>query len=666
MLDLNSEIIQLKGVGEAKAAAFHKLGIYNIYDLITYYPRDYEGFKDIADVSECESYCRADEPIALKLYIRTSPKTKYIKKLKIVSVIGENVNGAVEISWFNAAYLAKTIKAGSVYIFYGKLKRRGPSFSLIQPRMFKEAEYLEMVSKIAPLYPLTKGVTNAAITKLVAQALKESRPLHEYLESSEEMMDINEAIRQMHFPNDMDTLIKARKRLVFNEFYSFISMVRQMKEGNGKLPNIYKCIDVAQTKILIEKLPYRLTDAQLRCFEEIKEDLSGDYIMNRLVQGDVGSGKTIIAVLALLNVAVNGYQGAMMAPTEVLARQHMESISKLVEEFGIKCVLLTGSMSEKEKRINRELIASGEASIVIGTHALIQDKVEFKNLALAVTDEQHRFGVRQREKLGGTSHVLVMSATPIPRTLGIIMYGDLDVSIIDEKPAERLPIKNCVVGPNFRQKAYQFIEKEVRLGHQALVVCPMVEDSESLDAENVIDYTDKLRDELPLGFIIEYLHGKMRNAEKNEIMERFAKGDIDVLVSTTVIEVGINVPNTTVMMVENSERFGLSQLHQLRGRVGRGDAQSYCIFMCGKESKDTLAKLDILNKSNDGFKIAEEDLRQRGPGDLFGVRQSGDLSFKLGDIFTDADILKKAADYANTHPLLKTPELKMFSGSVVL
>lgn len=649
-MDYFSEITQLKGIGEKTSACFHKLGIYTVYDLITYYPRDYEGYEAISDSSECEAYCKSDSPIALKLCIKSNPTLRYVKKMKIVSCIGEDQNGAVELSWFNMPYLAKTLNAGSVYVFYGKLSRKGASYNMTQPKMMKVSEYEQLVGRLLPVYSVTKGITSQTIQKMVKLSLTTLPKLSEYLNEEASMMDINEAIVSMHFPKDYETLIKARKRLVFDEFYTFICMVRQAKEGERRIPNTFPCMEVAQTKRLIEKLPYKLTAAQLKCFDEILADLSGEYIMNRLVQGDVGSGKTIVAVLAMLTCAANGYQAAIMAPTEVLARQHMQSISEMVKEFGINCVCLTGSLSAKDKREAKQKIASGEANIVIGTHALIQDGVEFKNLALAITDEQHRFGVRQRENLGKNVHVLVMSATPIPRTLAIILYGDLDISIIDEKPAERLPIKNCVVGPNFRQKAYQFIEKEVNAGHQALVVCPMVEESESLEAENVIDYTEKLRRELAPAFCIEYLHGKMKNADKNTIMQRFAEGDIDVLVSTTVIEVGINVPNTTVMMVENSERFGLSQLHQLRGRVGRGDAQSYCIFMCGKESKDALLKLDILNKSNDGFEIARQDLKQRGPGDMFGFRQSGDLSFKIGDIFTDADILKAASEYADKYP----------------
>ena len=383
--------------------------------------------------------------------------------------------------------------------------------------------------------------------------------------------------------------------------------------------------------------------------------------MNRLIQGDVGSGKTILAVLALLMCAANGYQGAMMAPTEVLAVQHFETISGYVEKYGIafRPVLLTGSMTAKEKREAYAKIASGEANLIIGTHALIQEKVEYSSLALVVTDEQHRFGVRQRETLaakGKEPHVLVMSATPIPRTLAIILYGDLKVSVVDELPANRLPIKNCVVGTSYRPKAYEFIAREVAAGRQAYVICPMVEEGESEDLENVVDYTEKLRAALPPSVQVAYLHGKMRPADKNRIMEEFANKEIDVLVSTTVIEVGINVPNATVMMVENAERFGLAQLHQLRGRVGRGEFQSYCIFISTSEAKETMERLQILNHSNDGFHIASEDLKLRGPGDIFGIRQSGEFSFVLGDIYTDASLLKEASEAVDTL-LCSDPEL---------
>ena len=380
--------------------------------------------------------------------------------------------------------------------------------------------------------------------------------------------------------------------------------------------------------------------------------MTGDYLMSRLIQGDVGSGKTILAFLALFLAAGNGWQGCLMVPTEVLAVQHMEAIQKQIceQKLTFYAELLTGSMTAKQKREACGRIVSGESQIIIGTHAVFQEKIQYKNLALVITDEQHRFGVRQRESLsekGDMPHVMVMSATPIPRTLAVILYGDLDISVVNELPANRLPVKNCVVDTSYRPKAYRFIEKQVKMGHQAYIICPMVEESEQIEAEDVISYTEKLRSTLPQDITVSYLHGKMKPAKKNEIMEAFVKNEIQVLVSTTVIEVGVNVPNASVMMIENAERFGLAQLHQLRGRVGRGDAQSYCILCYGKDGEKTKKRLEILNKSNDGFYIANEDLRLRGPGDLFGIRQSGELAFRIGDVFQDAAILQEANDAAN-------------------
>ena len=432
----------------------------------------------------------------------------------------------------------------------------------------------------------------------------------------------------------------------------FILAVQMLKEKTEEAPNAFPMRPVWTTEQIIENLPYDLTKAQMNVWHEIERDLSGRALMSRLVQGDVGSGKTILAFLAMIMTAENGYQAVLMAPTEVLARQHFQAMEKLLQEQEISSchpILLTGSDTAKEKREKYARIASKEASIVIGTHALIQEKVQYNQLGLVITDEQHRFGVKQREALttmGNPPNVLVMSATPIPRTLAIILYGDLDISIIDELPARRLPIKNCVVGTSYRPKAYSFMEKQIRQGRQVYVICPMVEESEGMDGENVLDYTRKLQDIFPSDIKISFLHGKMKPKEKNAIMEAFAEGEIQILVSTTVVEVGVNVPNATVMMVENAERFGLAQLHQLRGRVGRGEHQSYCIFMQGSDAKETSKRLEILNKSNDGFYIAGEDLKLRGPGDLFGIRQSGLLEFKLGDIYQDADILKAASETA--------------------
>ena len=507
-----------------------------------------------------------------------------------------------------------------------------------------------------PIYPLVSGLTEKMVTKAVVQAIKVELPVKEYMPDAvlkeRGLLDINKAYIQIHFPKNKMELKQAKDRIIFNEFFDFTYSLRKFKDSDKDNENRFVINNSEVISTIINDLPYKLTNAQLRTWNEIEKDMSGSKVMNRLIQGDVGSGKTIVATLALISAALSGYQGAIMVPTEVLARQHLESINELIaeNELNINTVLLTGSMKAKEKREAYAKIESGEVSIIIGTHALIQDSVNYKKLALVITDEQHRFGVRQRESIankGSMPHIIVMSATPIPRTLAIIMYGDLDISIIDELPANRLPIKNCVVGTNYRPNAYKFIEQQVVQGRQAYIICPTVEFSEAIEGENVIDYCNTLKNIFPPYINIEYLHGKMKPAMKNEIMDRFAKNEIQILVSTTVVEVGVNVPNATVMMIENAERFGLAGLHQLRGRVGRGKYQSYCIFINASETKKASERLEILNHSNNGFEIANEDLKLRGPGDFFGVRQSGDMEFKLGDIYSDASILKTAADMVN-------------------
>jgi ATP-dependent DNA helicase RecG len=653
---------RIKGVGEKTAALFGKINVYTVDDLIRHYPRDYETYGAPVSIRETSP----GSVQAVYGQITAIPNVKKVRNLSILNAILKDDNGdSIQLTFFNMPFLKKVLKPGGFYLFRGLVQQRGTHKIMEQPRMFTWDEYRQKSGRLLPRYALTKGLTNQTVQKSVAQALEYYPPEKEYLPQvilqKYPMLSHREAVYALHFPESREELLTARNRMVFEEFFSFLLVLRKNKELAAKTENHFPMYETADTVRFLEQLPFPLTKAQKKVWGELREDMGSPYAMNRLIQGDVGSGKTILAVLALLMCAANGYQGAMMAPTEVLAVQHFETISSYVKKYGIafRPVLLTGSMTAKEKREAYAKIASGEANLIIGTHALIQEKVEYSSLALVVTDEQHRFGVRQRETLaakGSVPHVLVMSATPIPRTLAIILYGDLKVSVIDELPANRLPIKNCVVGTAYRPKAYEFIAKEVAAGRQAYVICPMVEEGESEDLENVVDYTEKLRAVLPPSEQVAYLHGKMRPADKNRIMEEFAAKEIDVLVSTTVIEVGINVPNATVMMVENAERFGLAQLHQLRGRVGRGEFQSYCIFISTSDTKETMERLQILNHSNDGFHIASEDLKLRGPGDIFGIRQSGEFAFVLGDIYTDANILKEASD-AVDQLLVSDPEL---------
>ena len=652
----------LKGVGEKTEKLFQKVGIYDTDDLLHYYPRNYDEYETPVDIAELkeETVQAVSAAVCSGVYVNS------VRGRQIISVNIADQSGKFPVVWFNLPYLKKTLRKGSWFVFRGRIVRKQGKLEMEHPEIFTPSAYEEILHNLQPIYGLTAGLSNKTVVKMVTQLLEtlpmQSEYLPEELKERYRLADINYALKTIHFPKNKEELLVSRKRLVFDEFLLFIISVRRMKEKAEETPNCFPVKETWLTEEVIERLPYSLTNAQLNAWHEIEHDLAGRTMMSRLVQGDVGSGKTILAFLAMFLVADNGYQAALMAPTEVLARQHYEGFLKLMEEQGLSfpTVLLTGSDTAKEKRIAYERIASGEAAIIIGTHALIQEKVEYANLALVITDEQHRFGVKQREALttrGNPPNILVMSATPIPRTLAIILYGDLDISVIDELPAKRLPIKNCVVNTSYRPKAYSFIEKQVRQGRQAYVICPMVEESEGMDAENVLDYTQKLKENLPSDIRIEYLHGKMKPKEKNRVMESFAAGEIQVLVSTTVVEVGVNVPNATVMMVENAERFGLAQLHQLRGRVGRGEYQSYCIFIQGNQ--DQISKrLEILNKSNDGFYIAGEDLKLRGPGDLFGIRQSGDMEFRIGDIYNDSTILKEASEAAE-EILSLDPELDL-------
>lgn len=643
-MNYNDSITTIKGIGEKTAKLFQRIGIYSIHDLVHYFPRDYEMYAPPVKAAKAP----LDVPVTLELTVRSFSQ-KRIKQLTIGTAMAADDTAKVSVTYFNAPYMKNVLKAGGTYLMRGRLQRRQNTLYMNQPKLFTYEEYSKKSGSLQPCYGLTAGLTNHTVWKAMKQvmeAVSEEEYLPEEILQQYRLVSRSKALYDIHFPVGYEEMAAARKRLSFDEFFIFLLSLRKLREMNEEQISAYPMIETADGGRLIEALPYALTEAQKKVWEEIKSDLTGGKSMNRLIQGDVGSGKTILAFLALLMTVANGYQGAMMAPTEILASQHYEQLKEMAKIYGlpVKPVLLTGSVSSAEKKKLYEKIEKGEANVIIGTHALIQEKVNYHKLALVITDEQHRFGVKQRETLGnkgGHAHVLVMSATPIPRTLAIILYGDLHLSVVDELPGGRLPIKNCVVNTGYRKKAYEFLMNETEKGHQAYVICPMVEESEGAeDIENVTEYTKKLKAQLPDKIHVASLHGKMKPAEKNRIMEEFAAGNIDVLVSTTVIEVGINVPNATVMMVENAERFGLAQLHQLRGRIGRGKAQSYCIFISGSDNKKSLERLEILNRSNDGFYIAEEDLKMRGPGDMFGIRQSGDMEFKIADIYQDSSLLK--------------------------
>ncbi len=636
------EITAVKGIGEKTQKGLARLSIFTIQDLVEHYPKNYDVYGEIRPIQSL----REEETAVIEVSVVALPQKRKVRNLSMVQCRVGDSTGTILLTWFNMPFIANQLKMGSRYLVRGKIGRKNGLLHMDQPVFLTKEDYQNNRYVMQPIYGLTHGISNNVIKKAVVQVLKNAEIPKDYLpvELRKEcnLIDYKSAIHKIHFPRNMQDMLEARRRIVFDEFFLFNLALNYLKKHKAIKKTNFPMKKVDACHEMIASLPYKLTNAQNKVWNTIERDLCSTKQMNRLIQGDVGSGKTVVAALALLQTAMNGFQGCLMVPTEVLAKQHFESLEEILEPFGVQVGLLVGSMTAKEKRLMYAQISNHEVQIVVGTHALIQEKVEYDKLGLVVTDEQHRFGVKQREALsnkGLEPHTLVMSATPIPRTLALILYGDLDVSTIDELPANRLPIKNCVVNTGYRPKAYEFIANQIAKGRQAYVICPMVEESENLEAENVVEYTEKLAHELPPVYVVEYLHGKMKPKEKNEIMERFAAGDIHVLVSTTVIEVGVNVPNSTVMMIENAERFGLAQLHQLRGRVGRGGHQSYCIFINGSNSKESQKRLEVLNHSNDGFYIANEDLKLRGPGDMFGIRQSGMLDFKLADVYKDAEVL---------------------------
>lgn len=663
MINEYSKINVLKGIGEKTEQIFNKIGITTIGDLIRYYPYRYEIYEDPVPIDEIQE----GHTVTVRGSIYGRVSVGGSPRMQITTLYVKDLTGTLKVIWFRMPFLRNTLSKGGVITLRGKAIRKKDGLVMEHPEVFyPSAKYEEKRHTLWPVYPLTAGLTNNMVAKAVKQALEVCDVgkgiLSDRFVEAYRFVSYRESLLGIHFPETKEEYIQARERLVFEEFLIFLMSLRMTKVKKERVKNPYCFREQPEITRFLSALPFELTNGQKEVWREIRQDMAGVHVMSRLVQGDVGSGKTIVALLAMLYAGLNGFQAALMAPTEVLARQHFENITQMMAQYKIPMhtELLTGSMTAKEKRDAYARIVSGEADFIVGTHALIQEKVEYKNLALVVTDEQHRFGVRQREMLASKGlypHILVMSATPIPRTLAIILYGDLDISVIKELPKNRLPIKNCVVDTSYRKTVYHFMKKQIAQGRQCYVICPMVEENETTEAENVIDYTEQLQAEMGDTIKVQYLHGRMKQKEKDQIMEAFGKNEIQILVSTTVIEVGIDVPNATVMMIENAERFGLAQLHQLRGRVGRGSYQSYCIFISASKSKETKERLEILNKSNDGFFIASEDLRLRGPGDLFGIRQSGTLDFGLADVFQDAKLLQKANEAAE-ELLLEDPHLQ--------
>ena len=670
MAKLSDPITLLRGIGPAKAKLFHTLNIFTLEDLICHFPRGYEDRTQLVQVCDLE----ADKPACFRAMVMNTPRTNHIRQgLDLTKVQVADHSGRLNLTFFNSRYAAENLEYGREYIFYGTLTGDFSSYGMTNP-VFENVDAPAVTTRrVLPIYPLTAGLTNAAVLKAVTQALAICDPpaevLPEALRQQYSILGVGDAYRIIHQPGSMEEAMQARKRMIFEEFFVFsagLSLMRAARAGKQTPP--YQNTDLAP---FYAQLPFTLTGAQQRAIGDICADFRKGAPMNRLVQGDVGSGKTMVAAAAAYCAARNGCQTALMAPTEILAEQHYASLSGLFAPLGIPVILLTGSMSQKEKKAVREALLDGSAQIAVGTHALISDSTVFRHLGLVITDEQHRFGVGQRSKLsakGDDPHLLVMSATPIPRTLALLMYGDLDVSILDELPPGREKVDTFLVGESYRARINAFIRKQVAEGHQCFVVCPAVEENDGLSIKAAATWAETLQKTVFPDLRIALLHGQMKGEEKEAAMAAFARQEADVLVATTVIEVGVDVPNATLMVIEDADRFGLSQLHQLRGRVGRGSSKSYCILTTHNRNPDTLARLKALCKTNDGFRIAEEDLKLRGPGDFFGSRQSGLPAFRMADLSFDLGLLQQAqtasAQWIEQCGTQETPEAAALRGRV--
>ena len=644
MIDLLKDAKYIKGVGPNRVRQLHKLGVYTLQDVITYYPRGYEdrgAKKLIAELVDGE------EALIEATCVSKMSEIKIRKNMAIYKLVVRDDSGTCTITWFNAFYLKNKFIKGEAYKFYGKVKRKINQIEMMTPT-YDEVESSKNTGKIIPIYPSIGELSQNVLRKIIENGLEEvieklPETLPEYLVKEYKLMELNKAIKNIHFPENFEKYNEARKRLVFEELLIMQLALLSFKTQYDKNLKGIEFDKNAKMSEIIDRLPFKLTNAQTRVLEEIDKDMESNKVMNRLLQGDVGSGKTAVAMCAAFKAVKSGYQAAIMVPTAILARQHYENFKNMLDDFNINCELLVSGTTKKQKEKIIEDLKSGKIDIIIGTHALLEDNIEFKKLGLVVTDEQHRFGVRQRSTItskGTNPDVLVMSATPIPRTLALILYGDLDISIIDELPPNRQKIDTYAVNFSKEERVNNFVKEQLKEGRQAYIVCPLVEESEEINAKSVMEIAEKYKNDTFKEYKVEYLHGKLNKKEKDEIMRRFKDKDIDVLISTTVIEVGVDVPNATVMVIENAERFGLATLHQLRGRVGRGKYKSYCILKYKGSGENTRERMKIMVETNDGFKISEKDLELRGSGEFFGTKQHGIPEFKIANLFQDIEMLK--------------------------
>ena len=649
MIDLNKDVKYVKGVGPNRIQLLNKLKIYTLKDLITYYPRDYEDRSKPQNICDCED--------GTEVLIEAMPIGKITEfrkgKMIISKLVVKDQTGTCYITWYNQGYLRNRFIPMKFYRFFGKVSKKGNRIEMNSP-VFDDIEQTKNTGKIIPIYPLTYELKQSTLRRIIENGLLEvngklDETLPEYILKENNLLDINTAIERIHFPIDFSDYNKSRNRLVFEELLTTQLALLKLKNNYERAQNGITFRKDVKMSDVINVLPFKLTKSQLRVLEEIDNDMESEKSMNRLLQGDVGSGKTVVAMISAYKAVKSGYQVAIMAPTAILASQHLESFQSILSQFGIRCELLISSITKKKKMEILERLQNGEIDILIGTHALLEENVLFKNLGLVVTDEQHRFGVKQRATIatkGKNPDTIAMSATPIPRTLALILYGDLDISIIDELPPNRKKIETYAVRKGMSERVNQFIRKQIDSGRQAYIVCPLVEENEELGLNSVIELEEKYKNETFSDYKVAYLHGKMKAREKDEIMEQFKNGEIQILIATTVIEVGVNVPNASIMVVENAERFGLAQLHQLRGRVGRGEYQSYCILKFEGNSETIRQRMRVMCDTDDGFIISEKDLELRGAGDFFGTEQHGIPEFKIANLFEDMGTLKKVQKIA--------------------